>query len=142
MMTPVLLGLTGHKRSGKDTAANRLSQHHYFTRIALADPVRQVLSALNPVVEVTIQSRAATRPSQWFHETSRMTRMLEQALQRYTVGVDATRDLYAKAIEVVDPYVAEGIRINDCLAAVNGDWDQLKEGSDKAPAEVITEVRD
>lgn len=45
-----LLGLTGLKRSGKDTAALRLMNRHSFIRVAFADPVKQALTDLNPYV--------------------------------------------------------------------------------------------
>jgi hypothetical protein len=49
MTAPALIGLAGHKRSGEDTAALRLTEHYGFTRVAFADPIRQAAYALNPL---------------------------------------------------------------------------------------------
>jgi hypothetical protein len=45
-----LIGFTAAARSGKDSAANYLIDEHNFTRVAFADPIRQILHALNPIV--------------------------------------------------------------------------------------------
>ncbi len=47
---PTLIGLAGYARSGKDTVAAYLVEHHSFTRFAFADTLRDVLYALNPWV--------------------------------------------------------------------------------------------
>jgi hypothetical protein len=47
---PPLIGLHGFPRSGKDTAAEVLTRDHGYTRIALADPIRNGLLALDPWV--------------------------------------------------------------------------------------------
>lgn len=39
-----LLALTGYKRSGKDTVADALIIHRGFSRVAFADPVKQLAS--------------------------------------------------------------------------------------------------
>lgn len=48
--TPTIIGLTGHAQSGKDTAGKYLVENHGFTRIGLADAVKDCLYALNPRV--------------------------------------------------------------------------------------------
>jgi len=40
--TPIIIGLVGHARTGKDTVAERLVNQHGFTRFALADAVRHM----------------------------------------------------------------------------------------------------
>ena len=46
----MIIGLSGYAQSGKDTVANYLVEHHGFTRIAFADPIRQALYNLNPAI--------------------------------------------------------------------------------------------
>jgi hypothetical protein len=46
----MIIGLSGYAQSGKDTIANHLVEHHGFTRLAFADPIREALYALNPSV--------------------------------------------------------------------------------------------
>jgi hypothetical protein len=52
MSTSPLIGIIGLKRSGKDTYASRLVSHHGYTRLALADPMREFALALDPIVAV------------------------------------------------------------------------------------------
>lgn len=48
----MLIGLSGWARSGKDTAAEYLVEQKGFTRVAFADPLREALYRLNPLIEV------------------------------------------------------------------------------------------
>ena len=50
-MTPLLIGLSGRKRSGKDTFAARLVADHGFVRVALADPMKEMALAIDPIVD-------------------------------------------------------------------------------------------
>ena len=50
-MPSVIVGLCGRKRSGKDTLAEELVERYGYTRVAFADPLREMLLALDPVVE-------------------------------------------------------------------------------------------
>lgn len=43
-----LIGLVGRARSGKNTIARYLVDHHGWTTLAFADPIRQVLSGMDP----------------------------------------------------------------------------------------------
>ena len=45
------IGLAGYARSGKDTFAARLTERHGFHRVAFADPVREAILRLNPLVD-------------------------------------------------------------------------------------------
>jgi len=46
----MIIGLAGYAQSGKDTVANYLSEFG-FTRIAFADPIRDLLYEMNPLVK-------------------------------------------------------------------------------------------
>jgi hypothetical protein len=46
----MILGLSGYAQTGKDTVAQHLVDHYGFTRIAFADPIREALYALDPMV--------------------------------------------------------------------------------------------
>ena len=48
--TPILIGLTGFARSGKDTVASILERDHGFERRAIADPIKALLAAADPDV--------------------------------------------------------------------------------------------
>lgn len=51
-MATRLIGIMGKKRHGKDTFASRLTSAHGFTRYAFADPMRDALYRLNPLVRI------------------------------------------------------------------------------------------
>ncbi len=44
------IGLTGRKRSGKDTVADYLVQHHQYVRVGLADPLKALALRLDPFI--------------------------------------------------------------------------------------------
>jgi hypothetical protein len=46
----MIIGLSGYAQTGKDTVAQHLVEHYGFTRIAFADPIREALYTLNPVI--------------------------------------------------------------------------------------------
>lgn len=46
----MIIGLTGYARVGKDTVANILVKDFGFTRVAFADPIRDLLFEMNPLV--------------------------------------------------------------------------------------------
>jgi len=46
----MLIGLSGYARSGKDTVAEYLVENYGFTRMAFADPMKEALRRLNPLV--------------------------------------------------------------------------------------------
>lgn len=47
----ILVGLGGARRAGKDTVAQYLVDRHGFTPIAFADPLKALLSYVNPLLE-------------------------------------------------------------------------------------------
>lgn len=47
-----IIGLSGYARSGKDTVADILVKDHGFTRVSFAQPMRDALYALNPIVNI------------------------------------------------------------------------------------------
>lgn len=53
-MTRPLIGLIGHKQAGKDSLAAELVSRHGYTRVAFADPLREVALALDPWIDIRI----------------------------------------------------------------------------------------
>jgi hypothetical protein len=47
----MIIGLSGYARSGKDAVADVLVREYGFERVAFADPIRNILYALNPTVD-------------------------------------------------------------------------------------------
>lgn len=50
----MIVGLSGYARSGKDTVAELLCLNYAFKRIAFADPMRNAMHRLNPIVKGSI----------------------------------------------------------------------------------------
>jgi hypothetical protein len=48
---PLIIGLMGQKRSGKDTFAERLVAEHGFVRLAFADALKKVALDIDPLIE-------------------------------------------------------------------------------------------
>jgi hypothetical protein len=46
----MIIGLSGYARSGKDTVAKFLVEEHGFTRLAFADPIRDAIKRLDPLI--------------------------------------------------------------------------------------------
>lgn len=44
------IAFIGKARSGKDTAALRLVRHHAFTRVAFADPLKEMALSIDPII--------------------------------------------------------------------------------------------
>jgi hypothetical protein len=47
----MIIGLSGYARSGKDTVAKYLVEHHSFERVAFADPIRNLLWDMDPLLK-------------------------------------------------------------------------------------------
>jgi dephospho-CoA kinase len=49
----MIIGLSGYAQSGKDTVAEYLVNEYGFKRVAFADPIRNILYAMNPQINGT-----------------------------------------------------------------------------------------
>jgi hypothetical protein len=83
-----LIGLTGRKRSGKDTFAARLVEAHGYTRLAFADALKEAALALDPIVvgfhEIRL-SHILARDGGWEH--AKELPEVRRTLQRFGVGI-------------------------------------------------------
>jgi len=50
MTRPILIGIGGKLRSGKDTVADYLVAHHDFVKLGMSDPLADALYTLNPII--------------------------------------------------------------------------------------------
>ena len=48
----MIVGLSGYAQVGKDTVANYLVENYGFVKVSFADPIRQALHRLNPIVSL------------------------------------------------------------------------------------------
>jgi hypothetical protein len=89
-----LIGVAGFARSGKDTIAHYLVKNHGFTKLAFADPMREMLYATNPIVEVS---------SHLVHTSAEH--------ERYWDIVD-TQTIFIRVRDVVDKLGWEGYKLH------------------------------
>jgi hypothetical protein len=63
------IALIGKARSGKDTAANFLVREHAYTRVAFADPLKEMALSIDPLVTtsptVYVRLRSLIRAAGW-----------------------------------------------------------------------------
>lgn len=55
-MQPILIGLAGRARTGKDTLAAHLRQAHQFETVALADPIKDAVAAMLGITRAELDS--------------------------------------------------------------------------------------
>lgn len=79
---PILIGIMGKKRSGKDTFAQALVDHHNFQRLAFADQLKEMALDLDPIVGPA--TLVNIHPTERYHRLSRVIDLL---------GWEAAKDL-------------------------------------------------
>lgn len=148
-MASLIIGVMGKKRHGKDTFASRLISAHGFARLAFADPMRDGLYGLNPLIRVEgdevgplleagcyvspgdhVRLRYLVDSVGW--EKAKEVREVRRLLQEYGTGlretlgenvwVDAT---LRQAAAIDGPVVITDVRFPNEVTAVVGD-DDLK----------------
>jgi hypothetical protein len=136
-VSATLVGLTGKKRSGKDTVAARLVERHGFARVAFADPLKEAALGLDPLIVVEHDERGPLMRAADFYlqplqpyrlafivgmvgwEAAKEVREVRRTLQRYGVAI---RDLSPEF------WVAQGLAKAEALL-------------DQGTSVVITDVR-
>jgi hypothetical protein len=86
------IAFIGRMRSGKDTAGARLVEHHGYTRLAFADPLKDMALALNPIVEVCHDGeyeRLADLVKDWGWEGAKSYPEARRILQHMGQGIRA-----------------------------------------------------
>lgn len=64
-MRPILIGLTGHARSGKTTAAEHLARTYLLEQYAFADPLRDGLMAIFNLDPTDFEGERKEQPLGW-----------------------------------------------------------------------------
>ena len=105
-MSATLIGLTGKKRSGKDTVAARLVERHGFARVAFADPLKEAALGLDPLIWIENDEMGPLKAAGWRvplgpcerlsslvaavgWEHAKEVREVRRTLQRYGVAIRA-----------------------------------------------------
>jgi len=80
----MIIGLTGYARSGKDTVAKVLVDNYGFERIAFADPIRELLLRINPILNNGYHLNEHVREFGW--ELAKSRTEVRRLLQDLGVG--------------------------------------------------------
>ena len=126
-MSTILIGLTGRKRSGKDTVAGFLREEG-FDRVAFGDPIKEILADMDPLLSGTRRSGSVTD----IIEFGQLLSGLLGAIPLRTSLGKVSAESVAEAVNILDPFVTPAdsyrpVRLTDLLREVDGDWDQLKD---------------
>jgi len=92
----ILIGVSGRKRHGKDTFAARLVEHHGFTRVAFADPMREMALTLDPIISEGWRLSELVEAFGW--EEAKANPEVRRTLQR--LGTEAGRGVLGESIWV------------------------------------------
>jgi len=97
-MSALLIGMSGRKRSGKDTFAARLVAEHGFTRVAFADPMREMALALDPYVDLQGFRLSELIDAYGWELAKEQFPEVRRTLQR--LGTEAGRDVLGESLWV------------------------------------------
>jgi hypothetical protein len=89
-MKQILIGLTGHARTGKTTAANYLASEHRFETYAFATPLKEGIATMFNLSSEDIEGPGKEQPIGWL---GRSPRQLMQLL-----GTEWGRDMLSASI--------------------------------------------
>lgn len=125
----MIVGLTGKKRSGKDTFATTLIRDYGFQRVAFADALKEAALALDPIVaqacgctgEAPIRLSEVVTAMGW--EQAKEVQEVRRTLQRFGVGIrDIAPDFWidAAVMKMDGPgdYVVTDVRFPNEVGAI------------------------
>lgn len=117
-----LIGLSGKKRSGKDTLAARLIDAHGYTRLAFADAMRDMALEVDPLIYRDTHLAEYVQDLGW--EDAKANPEVRRTLQRLGQAVRTVdpgfwvRITMAQASTVAGPVVITDVRMPDEAIAI------------------------
>ena len=97
----MIIGLSGFARSGKDTVADILVENHGFVKMSFADPMRDALLRLNPLIQLrngpSLPLAQALRVYTW-DELKSVSTDIRGLLQR--MGSEVGREMFGENLWV------------------------------------------
>ena len=128
----MIIGLCGYAQSGKDTAAAHLVESLGWARVAFADPLREMLYALNPALDEWTNVQSLVDKVGWeFAKKDPEVRRLLQALGteagRKVLGDEIWVDVAAKKIRKMLPanVVLTDVRFENEAQMILGMYGQI-----------------
>lgn len=133
-MLPMIIGLSGYGRAGKDSVADVLVERHRFQRVAFADKLRECAEALNPIVDVEFDADESKIPVRYLDAKERhgynaakeiypefrgTLQRLGTEVGRNILGGDIWVDATMNALDVERDYVITDCRFPNEAQAIN-----------------------
>jgi dephospho-CoA kinase len=116
----MIIGLSGYAQTGKDTVAKHLIDSYGYRRVAFADPIREALYRLNPLVEVgefnSVHLKSAVDGMGWEEvkkispETRRLLQVLGTEVGRQMFGEDFWVNQSIRSVGKFDKVVFTDVR--------------------------------
>lgn len=103
----MIIGLSGYAQSGKDTVAELLCLNYDYQRKAFADPMREALYRLNPLIKEGITLRESVDEYGW--EVTKRIGNTRELLQRF--GTEVGRDMFGQKFWVEQAF--KHVKIDD-----------------------------
>jgi len=123
----MIIGLSGYARSGKDSVAEYLVQHHGFTRLAFADNLKQLLYDVNPIILSGGDERVQSFVDYFGWDESKKIPEVRELLQRLgesareRIGQDVWINAVLKEAEGLDRVVISDVRYQNEANAIRFD---------------------
>lgn len=119
----MIIGLAGYARSGKDTVAQVLVQHYGYTRRAFADPIRDMLYVLNPVMRNELRIRDVVDAYGWdtaknLPEIRRLIQVMGTEVGREMIDPEIWVNLGLKGVTPGDKIVYADVRFQSEARAI------------------------
>lgn len=146
----MIIGLSGYARSGKDTIAEHLVEKYGFVRVSFADPMREALYRLNPMISVhdmTHVPLASAVDGMGWEEVKKASADLRGLLQR--MGTEVGRNMFGESFWVDQAFskiqsganvVVSDVRFKneaDAIRSLDGVmWRVVREGTGPANGHV------
>lgn len=143
----MIIGIMGARGAGKDTVADVLVEEFGYTKVAFADPLREIAAAIDPVVGVSgyahmiyyndaVASLGYTEAKETYPELRRFLQRLGTEAGRQVLGEDFWVDQFLEKVSRLgtDKIVATDCRFPnevDTVRQMNGRiWTVVREGHD------------
>lgn len=120
---PRIISFSGYATAGKDTAARVLISEYGYKRLALADPIKEALYTLNPVMASNTRLADFVNENGW--TKAKQNSEVRQLLQRF--GTEVGRNMFGtnfwvemgfRKMNSIDKYVLTDTRFPNEIAAV------------------------
>ncbi len=105
----MIIGISGYAQAGKDTAGDCLVEHYGFTRIALADPVRNLVYDTHPDIAATVDA-VGWETAKTLYPNIRETLITVGVGARTHIGPNVWLDAMKTRMKPGTPYVITDVR--------------------------------